>query len=97
MEGSAEGGLLADSLDLQGKLVRLLLDSLPLRLRVGAVGALESERSDALEHVGDFLSGALRGLAHGNAVIRVAVALGEAVDLRGHAGGDLKTGRVILR
>ena len=97
MQSAAEGGLLADALDLEGKLVSLLLDCLSLRLGIGAVRALERERSDALEHIGDFLGGALGGLAHGNAVVRVAVALGESVDLRGHAGCDLKTGRVILR
>ena len=96
VERAAEGGLLADTLDLEGELVGLLLDCGALGVCVGAVGALEGEGSHALEHVGDFLGGALSGLAHGDAVVRVAVALGQAIDLGGHTGRDLKAGGIIL-
>ena len=97
MERAAEGGLLADTLDLEGELVHLLLYGVALGVGVGAVRALERKGSHALEHVGDLLGGSLGDLAHRDSVVRVAVALGQAVDLGGHARCDLKSCGVILR
>ena len=64
MERAAEGGLLADALDLEGELVDLLLDGVALGVGVGAVRALERQGSHALEHVGDLLGCSLGDLAH---------------------------------
>ena len=64
--------------------------------RVGAVGGLNSQHADALEHVGGFVQGAFNGLGKGDTVVGVTVALVEAVDLGGQTVGNLQTGSVVL-
>ncbi|MNR13809.1 hypothetical protein D3C85_1302380 [compost metagenome] len=49
-----------------------------------------------LQHGGHFIHGAFRSLGNGDAVVGVAVALIQAVDLGGQTVGDLQTRRIVL-
>ncbi|MNZ63663.1 hypothetical protein D3C78_818160 [compost metagenome] len=63
---------------------------------VGTVGRLLGQGAHTLQHAGHFIHGPFCGLRQGDAVVGVAVALIQAVDLGGQTVGDLQTGRIVL-
>ena len=93
---TCKGGLLGNTCNFLGKLGNFFLQGLAVGCRVGAVGGLNSQHTDALEHVGGFIQGTFNSLGKGNAVVGVAVALVQAINLGGQSVADLKTCCVVL-
>ena len=79
------------------ELVDLGLDRALAGGRERAVLVLHGELADALQHRVDLVEVALRGLHHRDAVLDVALRLGEAADLAAHLLGDAEAGGVVGR
>jgi hypothetical protein len=77
-------------------LLHFLIECGAIGARIGRVGRLHRQLTDALQVVGHFLQSAFRGLRQRHAVVGIAGGLVEAVDLGGHARGDGQAGRVVL-
>src|SRR4051794_11094286 len=92
---AVELGRRAEALDLGGELVDLALDGLGVAGRQGAVLELHGELSHALQHRMDLVERSFRGLHHGDAVLEVALRLGEAANLAAHLLGDGETCGVV--
>src|SRR4051794_12378793 len=85
----------AEALDLGGELEDLALDRLGVVRGERAVLVLHGELSHALQHRMDLVERAFSGLHHGDAVLKVALRLGEAADLAAHLLGDGEAGGVV--
>src|SRR3954471_11310143 len=90
-----ERGGLADALDLGRELVDLGLDRRAAGVAQRAVLVLDGQLADALEHRVNGVEIALSGLDERDAVLDVALRLGEATDLRTHGLGDPEAGGVV--
>ena len=92
---TVEVGAVSNTVDLSAELVHLLLELLPVKLDVGAVGGLNGQLVHAVEHVVDLGEGALGGLHQGDAVVGVVLGLVQAGDLGPHLLGDGQPGGVV--
>ncbi|MNV25239.1 hypothetical protein D3C71_1163310 [compost metagenome] len=93
---AVEVGLLGDTIDFTDQLIHFGLQCLAIALRVGCVGSLHRQFTDALQVVADFGQGAFCNLRQRDAVIGVADGDISAADLRAEALGDRQASCVVF-
>jgi hypothetical protein len=93
--GAVELGHLRDTIDLGAKLRELRLDVAALVGAQGAVGGLDSQLAHTADDALHLVHRALGDLRHADAVVRVALRLRDAADVRLEVLADAKSRRII--